>query len=179
MGGQNNTQLRVYGATLQGFAQACVNLNIVAGNKAAEALREIEVDQWYPFELLRTIERVVVDSYEKADPILERVGIQMMLGWYNLGPGKQFVKRGVDFLYFQTGSHGYSSVVKGPPELVGDFELIEIDEEKGTAVVRSSTPFNKSLERGVIIGGLSAPGDLDYIDVSNRADETWFVIEFC
>ncbi len=179
MGGENNTKLRVYGATLQGFAQACVNLNIVAGNKASEALREIEINEWYPFELLRTIERIVIDSYENADPILERVGVEMMLGWYNLGPGKQFVKRGADFLYFQTGSHGYSSVVKGPPELVGDFDLVEIDEENGFAVVQSSTPFNKSLERGVIIGGLSAPGDLDYIDVTNREDERRFLIEFC
>ena len=178
MGGGDKSVLKVYGATVQGFAQACINLNIVAGNKSAATLREIEINSWYPFELLRTIERVVVESYEHADPILERVGIEMMLGWYNFGPGKQFVKRGVEFLYFQTGSQGYASVVKGPPELVGEFALTEIDEEKGVATIYSTTPFNKSLERGVIIGGLTAPGDLDYIDVSNSENERRFSIEF-
>ena len=81
--------------------------------------------------------------------------------------GKALVKRGVDFLYFQSGSQGYASVVKGPKDQVGSFDLEQIDEAQGQAIIHSTDPFNKDLERGVIIGGLSAPGDLDFIDVDN------------
>lgn len=171
-------ELVVAGATLQGFAQACINLNIVAGTDAASMLQQVDLFGWYPFERLREIERIVISSYENAGPILERVGIEMMLGWYHVGPGKQIIDRGAAFLTFQSGSEGYHSVVHGPEELVGSFDLEEINEDAGTAVIHSTDPFNKDLERGVIIGGMSAPGDLDYIDVDNSDDEHYFHVEF-
>ncbi len=179
MGTEAKEELKVFGATIQGFTQACINLNIVAGSKASDLISDIEVNSWYPFERLREIERIVIESYENARPILERVGMEMMLSWYNPGPGKGIIKKGVDFLYFQTGSQGYASVVVGPEKLVGSFNLEEIDEANGRALIHSTTPFNKDLERGVIIGGMSAPGDLDYIDVKNDEDEHYFRIEFC
>jgi hypothetical protein len=173
-----SAELVVFGATIQGYAQACINLNIVAGSKAENLIGEIEVTGWYPFEKLLEIERVVTGAYENAGPILERVGMEMMLGWYNYGPGKEIIKKGADFLRFQTGSQGYASVVKGPEKLVGSFNLEFLDEEEGRARINSTTPFNKDQERGVIIGGMSAPGDLDYIDVKNDKNPQIFEIEF-
>ncbi|OIP40067.1 MAG: hypothetical protein AUK47_09015 [Deltaproteobacteria bacterium CG2_30_63_29] len=171
-------QLVVMGATLQGFAQACVNLNIIAGRETSGALTEIDIMSFVPFERLREIERIVLMVYEDSGPILERVGFEMMMGWYRFGPGKHIVKTGADFLRFQTGSQGYASVVKGPESKVGIFRLQELDEKKGTALIHSTTPFEKNLERGVIIGGMTAPGDLDYVEVVNTQDPQWFNIEF-
>ncbi len=171
-------ELEVFGATILGFAQACMNLNIVAGSKANILIKEIEVNKWYPFEILRDLERIVIESYENVEPILERVGMEMMQIWYDFGPGKQIIDGGIDFLRFQSGSEGYASVVKGPEELVGNFKLVKLDETLGKALIHSTTPFDKNQERGVIIGGMSAPGDLDYIDVNNDEDEHYFNIEF-
>ena len=171
-------ELVVFGATIQGYAQACINLNIVAGSKAENLIGEIDVNGWYPFDKLLEVESVVTKAYENAGPILERVGMEMMLGWYHYGPGKEIIKRGVDFLHFQTGSQGYASVVKGPEKLVGSFNLEYVDEQAGKARIHSTTPFNKDQERGVIIGGMTAPGDLDYIDVKNDANPQVFEIEF-
>ena len=175
----NETELKVFGATVHGVAQACINLNIVAGSKASSLISDIDVNEWYPFERLRELERIVIESYENAGPILERVGMEMMFSWYKYGPGKNIIKKGIDFLYFQTDSQGYASVIKGPEELVGTFKLVEIDEENGKALIYSTDPFNKDMERGIIIGGMSAPGDLDYIDVKNDEDEHYFKMEFC
>ena len=175
---KKTTDLTVFGATLQGFAQACINLNIVAGTKAENIIEDIEVAGWYPFEKLREIERVVFETYENSGPIFERVGMEMMLSWYNFGPGKGIIKKGVDFLHFQTGSQGYASVVKGPEDLVGSFNLEFLDEEGGQARINSTTPFNKDMERGIIIGGMTAPGDLDFIDVKNDENPQIFNIEF-
>ncbi len=179
MSNGNEKELKVFGATVHGFAQACINLNIVAGSKASSLISDIDINEWYPFERLREIERIVIESYENASPIMERVGIEMMFSWYKYGPGKNIIKKGVDFLYFQTDSEGYASVIKGPEELVGTFKLLEIDEENGKALIHSTDPFNKDMERGIIIGGMSAPGDLDYIDVKNDEDEHYFKMEFC
>lgn len=171
-------ELEVFGATILGFAQACINLNIVAGSKANNLIKDIEVNKWYSFEILRDLEKIVIENYENVEPILERVGIEMMLIWYKLGPGKQIIDGGVDFLRFQSGSQGYASVVKGPKEVVGSFKLVKLEKDLGKALIYSTTPFNKNMERGVIIGGMSAPGDLDYIDVNNDKDEHYFNIEF-
>ncbi|MBI4953907.1 MAG: hypothetical protein HY908_17920 [Myxococcales bacterium] len=173
-----NDELLVMGATIQGFAQACVNLHIVAGRQTEGLVHDIDMMGMYPFERLRALERLVLHAYAHSAAILERVGMAMMLGWYHFGPGKQIVKTGADFLRFQSGSQGYASVVKGPENLVGFFRLVDLDERAGLAHVHSTTPFEKNLERGVLIGGMSAPADLDYIEVVNAEDPHHFRIEF-
>lgn len=173
-----NGRIEVMGATILGFAEACANLKIIAGPVAENLVREIEVTEWYPFSTLAGIERTVIENYRNCGPIMERAGIAMMDHWHHHGPGKGIVRSAADFLRFQSGSRGYASVVKGPEHLVGSFRLLEMDEGKGMALVHSSTPFNRPLERGVLIGGMSAPGDLSYVDVDNTEDEDYFWIEF-
>lgn len=173
-----NESLQIFGSLVAGFAQACVNLNIVAGQRAGRLLSNYEFGAWYPYERLRELERTVIDSYTRSEPILERVGIEMMKAWYTFGPGKEFIKRGEDFLHFQTGSLGYASVVKGPPEQVGLFVLEHIDSEAGRARILSTTPFDKHLERGVLIGGMSAPGDLDFVDVVYDPTTHRYLVEY-
>lgn len=150
----------------------------MAGSKAVELISDVEVNKWYPFKRLRDIESTVKEAYKNAGPILERAGAEMMAAWYNFGPGKEIIAGGVDFIKFQSGSQGYASVVQGPEDLVGSFKLTEIDENKGEALIHSTTPFNKDMERGIIVGGMSAPADLDYIDINNDDDEHYFKIWF-
>lgn len=45
-------ELEVFGATILGFAQACIHLNIVAGPEANDLIKDIEVNKWYLFEIL-------------------------------------------------------------------------------------------------------------------------------
>lgn len=176
--GDSSEELMVFGALMVGYAQACVNLHIVAGHRAASLVSNLEVNQWYPLPRWRELEAMVVGSYAHADPIMVKVGIEMMTGWYHFGPGKGLVARGADFLEFQTGSGGFGSVVKGPAEQVGAFALGSLDRRTGRAVVRSTTPFNRKMECGVLIGGILAPGDVDYVDVRNDADADRLEVEF-
>lgn len=178
MNNEKKEELKVFGATIQGFARAYINLEIIAGSKVKNLISDIEVNEWYPFEILRELEGIVIEHYKSVEPILERIGMEMMLIWYKFGPGKEIIDEGADFLSFQSGSQGYISVVKGPEEIVGSFKLVKIDKDKGEALIHSTTPFNKNLERGIIIGGMSAPGDLNYIDVNNDKDEQYFEIKF-
>ncbi|MHA1219132.1 MAG: hypothetical protein ACTSO5_10730 [Candidatus Heimdallarchaeaceae archaeon] len=178
MSSEEENTLEVLGALIEGFAQACINLNIIASSETKSLIKDVEANKWYPLKILRDLEEIVIKNYENYYPILERAGAEMMLVWFNFGPGKQIINKGVDFLQFQSGSQGYASVVKGPEKLVGSFKIEKLDEKQGTALIHSTTPFNKNLERGIIIGGMSAPGDLDYIDVNNEEDEYYFNIEF-
>ncbi|MBN1699354.1 MAG: hypothetical protein JW881_17675 [Spirochaetales bacterium] len=172
------SELKVFGALIMGYAQACLNLNIIAGRKVSEFLGDIQPTEWYPLSQWTELEKIVVQSYRNADAILERVGMEMMLAWYNFGPGKDIIVKGIDFLHFQTSSEGYASVVKGPAEKVGSFSLKSVDEKEGKAVVQTTTPFHRKMECGVLIGGMKAPGDIDYIDVVNEGDSDTLEIEF-
>ena len=42
------TTLEVLGALVMGYAQACLNLNIIAGKKVTNFLSEIQPTSWYP-----------------------------------------------------------------------------------------------------------------------------------
>ncbi len=179
-------ELRVLGATIHGFAQACLDLDVVPGLKgkaAAESgafyrVADIAAEGWYPFERFREVERMVARGYDNAGPIFERVGIEMMIAWYESGAGKEHVARGVDFLRFHAGELGYASVVRGPEELTGSFRLTMLHETARVALVHSTTPFNKDFERGLIIGGMSGPRDLELVDVDNHPDAQFYRIEF-
>ncbi|MDC0673888.1 hypothetical protein [Nannocystis radixulma] len=168
----------VHGALMAGFAQACVNLNIVAGRRANALLADIDMGRWFPLTKWMELERMVGESYANVEPIRLKLGIEMMTLWYHHGPGKMLIHRGADFLHFQTGSNGIASVIRGPRDVVGSFDLAEFDAERGHAVIRSSTPFDKTIECGVLIGGVMAPGDLHYVDVTNEGDLNRLVVEF-
>ena len=173
-----SAQMQVHGALMVGFAQACVNLNIVAGRDATNFIKELQINDWYPLTEWERLQELVVRSYGNVDPIMVKVGIAMMTGWYHFGPGKGIVRKGVSFLHSQTGSGGFASVVRGPERVVGSFELELFDKANGRAVVHSTTPFNRKMECGVLIGGMLAPGDIDYIDVRNDEDPNHLVVEF-
>ena len=76
------------------------------------------------------------------------------------------------FVKMMGGDIAVKSPPSAPPQAGGK-------QKGGKALIHSATPFNKDLERGVIIGGMSAPADLDYVDVNNGEDEHYFKIEFC
>lgn len=170
-------ELEMLGIFLQSFAFACVNLKLLLGDRA-EALIESAPDQWYPADRFAEAVRSIEARFPSPEPIKERVGIEMMKLWYERGPGRTIVKRAVDFLHYQTGSNGYHSVVRGPADKVGAFALESLDEAAGRAVVRSTTVFDRTIERGVLIGGLETAGDLAFVEVDNSTDPSVYRIRF-
>lgn len=163
---------------LLSFGRACVNLQALTGGELDHLLAGVEGTQWARAALFSNVLAQVESRFAHFDPILERIGVEMMKLWYEFGPGRSIVKKAVDFLHFQTGSGGYASVVRGPSDITGSFSLVSLDEESGTAVVRSTTPFSRAMERGVLLGGLQLSGDALYVDVNNSADPNEFHISF-
>lgn len=155
-----------------------MNLHALAGGELDHLQSGVEPLSFQPADRFVAALAVIEKRFRDFDPILERSGSEMMKLWYEFGPGRSIVKKAVDFLHFQTGSSGYSSVVRGPAEQIGSFSLIRIDTEQGAATVRSTTPFERSMERGVLIGGLQLASDTVYVDVDNAADRDVFSITF-
>ena len=170
--------VRVRGALCLAVAQACVNLNFWIDEALQERLAQISPVDWCPLSLYRGLVDVVTNRYPDPAPIREQIGVEVIRFWYQSAADKSKIRNGVDFLHYQTSSEGYYSVVDGSSELIGDFALRAIDPEAGTAVVYSTTPFYKDLERGILRGGLEIGGQFVYIDVDNSADERIYQLEF-
>jgi len=172
----NLGESEVLGVFVASFFRACVHLNILMGDEVA-ALGDVRPDEWLPAARFTSAFASLDRRFRNFEPVKERIGIEMMRLWYELGPGRSIVKRGVDFLHYQTGSEGYHSVVRGPAAEIGAFTLEALDESAGRARVRSTTPFDRSMERGVLVGGMKITGDLAYVAVDNAADPDVFEIE--
>ena len=174
---QDHRQLELLGIFLQSFGNACVNLKLLFGGQA-EPLLASSPEAWYPASRFLDAVRSIEARFPDPEPIKERLGIEMMKLWYERGPGRNIVARGVDFVRFQTSSNGYHSVVRGPASAVGEFALETLDETAGRATVRSTTAFDRTMERGVLIGGMQLAGDLEYVDVDNSGDPSVFHLRF-
>ena len=175
---QTDIKIDLAGYFVASVARAFVHLHMLGGDEVGELLAGVEPMEFYPYPRFVAVLAAVQKRFRDMDPVLEELGIQVMADLYAHGPGKQLVTTGVGFLKFQTGSEGYRSVVTGPAEVTGDFVLEALDEKAGTARVRSTTPFPKAMERGVLIGGMRAPGDLTYVEVDNAADPLVFHVTF-
>ena len=167
----------ILGTLFLSFGQACKNYKFLKPGEP-NFPETINAERWYPLEFFLNTLNVIRNKYSDPSPIFEQIGIEMMNLWYLQGPGKQIISRGVDFLRFQTSSEGYYSLIKGTPDKIGEFSLLDLNEIEGTAIVQSSTLFDRDMERGVLIGGLATTKDLLYINVDNKENEDIFQISF-
>ena len=168
----------VSGALFHSFARACINLDLLVGDPLTDFLATVDPAGFDTAARFAEIIELVTDRFTEPEPIVERIGVEMMKVWYEYGPGKQIITRGVDFIRFQTSSQGYHSVIQGPPERTGAFTLESLDEAAGAAVIHSSTVFPRALDRGVLMGGIRLAGDIAYLRVDNDADPDRFHIRF-
>ena len=168
--------IELSGVFLGSLGHACVSLGYLVDDD--HLVPEVTPDGWYPAWHFNGVLDALARRFKNFDPVKERIGVEMMNLWYVAGPGRTIVHRGVDFLTHQASSAGYRSVVRGPEAALGQFVLEAVDEAAGTALVRSTTPFDRVLERGVLRGGMSLAGDLAFVDIDNAEDPSLFRIEF-
>ncbi|MCF8041563.1 MAG: PAS domain S-box protein [Desulfarculaceae bacterium] len=156
------------GAVLLGMVSAFQRIHVISTEKATSLLRGIDPEQWYPLANYFEFLEALTAGGRDVSPILFRAGAEFIRMWYWDGPGHTYVDGGIDFLRFQAGSNGYSSVVRGPAEEVGFVELSELDETAGLARIVTKNPFPAEFDRGVFHGGVLAPGDVEWVEVINE-----------
>jgi hypothetical protein len=167
----------ISGILFGSFARACINLGLLARSDM-ERVESTQPDAWCAAEVFVSFLARLGQRFRNFEPIKARIGVEMMRLWYEIGPGRAIVHSGVDFLHHQMSSAGYHSLVRGPAELVGSFSLEHLDAGQGRARVRSTSPFDRSMERGILFGGMRIAGDLVYVRVDNRTDPSLFDITF-
>lgn len=167
--------VEICGTVLARFARACQTLGVLTGRPVVGFASGVADGDWFPYHRLTQLVGQVSDLGAEPEPVLERIGIEMMLSWYHFGPGRELIDGGADFVGWLAGPTGYRTLVRGPAEAVGRLQLSGRD-DRGRLRVTTNTPLPRSLEGGLLIGGIQAPGDLDYVDVAfHGRSSTWLV----
>ena len=58
----------VHGTLMAGFAQACINLKIVAGRQVGELLADLDVSEWYPLRRWVQLEQMIGRDLSAWEP---------------------------------------------------------------------------------------------------------------
>lgn len=162
------------GFTLHAYRRACLNLDRIVSPHSKVLGLKIDLDRWYPFSYLKELEEEILKSYDNPEYVLEYIGEELIREWYHEGPGRDIAFSAWDYLLMQEHSKGYHYIVRGRDEQIGKFQLVQADQQKGKALIESTTPFSRSFEKGTLFGGLMAAGDIAYADI--RWDGTYFSI---
>lgn len=112
----------VSGALFHSCARTCINLDLLVGDQLTAFLGTVDPAGFDTAARFTEIMEIVTDRFAEPEPIVERIGVEMMKVWCEFGPGKQLITRGVDF-------------IQGPPGRTGAFTLESLDEHAGTAVM--------------------------------------------
>lgn len=170
-----NNSVKVSGALFQAFVNAGESLRLLLWGSPNHA-KNFDISAWYPLEDFHNLLQLTA-RYKNPGSILEQIGAEMTKCWY-YGTGKDIITSSTDFIIYQTRSGGFQSVISGPPEVIGAFELIELDENSGTARIHSSTIFPREMECGILYGGLGLTDDFIFYDVLTCDDTDYLDIIF-
>ncbi len=166
----------VSGTMFQAFVNAGESLKLLIWG-SPDKVENFDPEVWYPITKFQCL-LDLTSRYKKPGRILEEFGIEMTKFWYNHGPGRDIIYNSIDFIHYQTGAGGFRSVIKGPDTLVGKFELVSLNEEKGFARVHSTTLFPREMELGILYGGLGLVDDLLFYDITFDKNNDFFDIFF-
>lgn len=135
-------------AVFRALAQASKNLGLYVAPEAAEHLARAKDAAWVPLEQLLGLLELAAAPYKEQAPLLERLGAEMVDAWYQKEAHAK-LSGGVRETLAQLG-HAYHAIVHGDASETGDVHLTSFDEPSGELFVRSTTPFSRDFERGVL-----------------------------
>jgi signal transduction histidine kinase len=166
----NTTKGEVSGAFLLGLVQSFYNLHILPHDGMALELDYIEPEEWYPYSMLMETLETIEKTFPTSSSIFFRAGIHFLHIWYHHGPGKTMIHSGLDWLYANSDSQGYNSVVRGGDKNeIGWCLLKSIDEKLGIAVYENVMALSLDYVKGVFYGGCILFDDMEFVTVEGES----------
>ena len=169
---------QVRGVVFLAFTEALHNLHLLADEDMQRFIQDVHYNGWYPFAKQQQVFDLIEARYPLSGPIMEKVGMGFINTIYSFQEWRHLFDTGIGFLKTNEASKLYYNFVQGHPQDIGSFTLIDLRAAEGKAVLHSTTPFSKDMERGILLRGLQLTRSFDYIDVDNAQDERIYHIEF-
>lgn len=165
----NPNMAEVHGLMLRGLVDAFAKV-LAIGPDTEKRFGDFQADQWYDMGCFFDQLNSLTQGRDLSPSHLVQAGKSFMEHWYFNGGGRDIVKTGLEYLEFQAHSQGYLQVVRGDEDEIGYVELVELDVEKGFAIIESLNPFPGDFERGIFTAGLTLPGDMAWVKVTTQSE---------
>jgi hypothetical protein len=124
-------------------------LELYVAPEAAEHLEQTAEEEWIPLEQLQGVLSLAAAPYPEPGPLFDRLGVEMVEAWFTQGAPEAATS--VALLLEQLGA-AYGRLVRGDLVDTGELSLVRYDATAGEAIVRSTTPLGRELERGILRG---------------------------
>jgi diguanylate cyclase (GGDEF)-like protein len=168
---ESSTKGEVAGSFLLGLVESFYHLQILPQGDVSLSTNDLAPEKWYPYSMLIETLRSIEQAVPSSANVFFRAGVNFLRTWYEQGPGKTMIHSGLDWLYANSESQGYNSVVRGGNrDEIGWSLLQSIDEKAGIAVYENVMPLNAEYVRGVFYGGCVLFDDMDYVDVEASSE---------
>ncbi len=154
-------------AVFRALVQACRNLELYIAPEAAEHLEQTADEEWLPLEQLQGVLSLAAAPYPEPGPLFERLGTEMVEAWFTQGAPEAAASVGP--LLEQLGA-AYGRLVRGELADTGELSLVRYDAAAGVAVLRSTTPVGRELERGILRGLLRRCQGVLGVEVESTRD---------
>ena len=160
----------VAGSFLLGLVSSFQNLCTLPQGGMNLNLSQIDPHGWYPYSMLidaqNEIERTLPSKH-----IMFRAGINMLRMWYEIGPGKDMMSSGIEWLHSNDESAGYNSAVRGGDrDEIGWCYVQSVDEEAGIALVENVMPLSANYLEGIFYCGCILFDDMEYVQVESTTE---------
>ena len=160
----------VAGAFLLGIAGAFYNLRLLPQGRLLNA-GAIDPEKWYPLPMLTDAFRAAKEMFPSSPNILFRVGVHFLRIWYEYGPGKTMIHSSLDWIFANSESGGYNSVVRGGSrDEIGWARILTLDLVNGVVVYEDVSPMPLEFSKGVFYGGCLIFDDLEYVSVEGVSE---------
>jgi len=161
--GKNRT--KVHGSFLLGMANTFYSISALSSYDIDTLIKDVSAEDWYPISHLNQLFEALRETEYYNPMLLFQAGQKFVLAWYENG-GRELGWGSIVQIKMQDNSQSLKLVFKDyDPERLFT-QLVELDEEKGYAVVEVSDMFPSEFTRGVFYYGTILWGDLLWLDLN-------------
>ncbi len=155
---------KIHGTFLIGVIQTFYSLNAITKEKVDNLFENISPNDWYPLNDLTYVFNLLKKNKYVSSLLFYQAGVAFIQAWYD-NVGKSLAHGSIGQFKMQDNSEGIKHVFKDYDSSKLFSKVIELDIEKGYAVLENSDMFPLEFTKGVYYNGIHMWGDLLWLDM--------------
>lgn len=160
-------QTKVHGSFLLGMANTFYSISALSSCDVDSLIQNISAENWYPISYLNQLFEALRETEYYNPTLLHQTGQKFVLAWYENG-GRDLGWGSIGQIKMQDNSQSIKLVFKDyDPEKLFT-RLLELDEEKGYAVLEVADMLPSDFTRAIFYHGTFLWGDLLWLDLQTK-----------
>ncbi|MBK5937732.1 GGDEF domain-containing protein [Halochromatium roseum] len=160
-------QTKVHGTFLLGVADTFYSISALSSYDIDSLIQDVSAEGWYPISHLKQLFKALRETEYYHPTLLYQAGQKFVLSWYENG-GRELRWGSIGQIKMQDNSQSLKLVFRDYDAEKLFTRLVELDEEKGYAVLEVAHMLPLDFTRGVFYHGTFLWGDLLWLDLETE-----------